>query len=224
MRLPAGALDAVPRAFLRTSLPSGAYQAFFERARAEGWLCQELGGGHYAMLATPSVVATALLSSAGECIPAEFGTLDRWGLVLLAPGGIRFDGQVAVVTGAGRGLGGAYARLLAARGASVVVHDAGVAADRSGFDPTVADTVVHEIIDRRGTAVACHENLESAAECRRVVEAAMERFKRIDVLVHNAGLVIFRSVEETDPATWNRMVDVGIHAPLFISCRPRFLT
>jgi NAD(P)-dependent dehydrogenase (short-subunit alcohol dehydrogenase family) len=71
--------------------------------------------------------------------------------------GVRFDGQVAIVTGAGRGLGAAYARLLAGRGAAVVVHDAGVAADGSGFDPAVADTVVREIMSRGGTAVGCHE-------------------------------------------------------------------
>ena len=129
---------------------------------------------------------------------------------------IRFDGQVAIVTGAGRGLGAAYARLLADRGAAVVVHDAGVAADGSGADPTVADGVARDILSRGGTAVACHENLETGAGCRHVVELAIERFDRLDVLVHNAGLVIFASVEETDPATWDRMVNLGIHAPFHL--------
>lgn len=129
---------------------------------------------------------------------------------------VRFDDQVVVVTGAGRGLGAAYARLLARRGASVVVHDAGVAADGSGFDPAVADAVTREITSGGGTAVACHENLETAAGCRRVVEVALERFGRIDVLVHNAGLVIFAPIEATDPATWERMVNLGIHAPFHL--------
>ena len=132
------------------------------------------------------------------------------------PGGVRFEGQVALVTGAGRGLGASYARLLAARGAAVVVHDAGVAADGTGFDPAVADAVVREIVGRGGVAVACHENLESAAGCRRVVEFTIDRFRRIDVLVHNAGLVIFASVEETGPTTWDRMVNLGIHAPFHL--------
>jgi len=214
--LPAGSLAEVPRAFLRSSPSSSVYQSFLERARVEGWLCHELDGGHYAMLTAPNVVATALLSVAGEWKPGEPRQRRRPMADPAFPERIRFEGQVAVVTGAGRGLGAAYARLLAARGASVVVHDAGVAPDGSGFDPAVADTVVQEIMGRGGTAVASYENLESEAGCRRLIEIAVERFKRIDVLVPNAGLVIFRSVEETDLATWNRMVNVGIHAPFHL--------
>lgn len=126
---------------------------------------------------------------------------------------IRFDGQVAVVTGAGRGLGAAYARLLGARGAAVVVHDAGVAQDGSGSDPSVADGVTRQIADAGGTAAACYENLESAEACCRLIDFAVGHFGRIDVLIQNAGLVVFAAVEKTDPATWNRMVNLGIHAP-----------
>jgi NAD(P)-dependent dehydrogenase (short-subunit alcohol dehydrogenase family) len=129
---------------------------------------------------------------------------------------IRFDGQVAVVTGAGRGLGAAYARLLAARGAAVIVHDAGVGLDGGGFDPAVADGVAEEIAASGGTAVACHENLEAAAACRRIVDLAVDRFGRLDILVHNAGLVIFADVAETAPETWDRMVDLGVHAPFHL--------
>jgi NAD(P)-dependent dehydrogenase (short-subunit alcohol dehydrogenase family) len=129
---------------------------------------------------------------------------------------IRFDGQVAVITGAGRGLGAAYARLLASRGATVVVHDAGVAQDGSGADATVAEAVVQQIVDGGGTAIACDENLESAAAGRRVIELAFDRFGRVDVLIHNAGLVVFSPLEQMDPAMWNRMVNVGIHAPFYL--------
>jgi len=130
---------------------------------------------------------------------------------------IRFDGQVIIVTGAGRGLGAAYARLLAALGGTVVVHDAGVAQDGSGFDPSVADAVVSEITAIGGTAAACHENLEDAVACRRVVEFAIARFGRLDALVHNAGLVVFASLEETDPAVWNRMIAIGVDAPFHLA-------
>lgn len=129
---------------------------------------------------------------------------------------IRFDDQAVVVTGAGRGLGAAYARLLAARGAAVVVHDAGVTQDGSGFDPSVADAVVSEIAAAGGTAAACYENLQEAAACGRTIDFAVARFGRIDALVHNAGLVVFASLDETASATWDRMRAIGIDAPFHL--------
>ena len=129
---------------------------------------------------------------------------------------IRFDGQVAVVTGAGRGLGAAYARLLAARGARVVVHDAGVAQDGTGFDPSVADGVAQQIVADGGTAAACHENLEEEAACCRVVQFAVDRFGRLDALIHNAGLVVFADLADTGSQLWDRMVNLGVHAPFHL--------
>lgn len=125
---------------------------------------------------------------------------------------IRFDGQVVIVTGAGRGLGASYARLLAQRGAVVIVHDAGVAPDGSGFDSSVADGVVYEIAQRGGRAVASYENLESAAGCRNVVATAIEHFGRVDALIHNAGLVVFAPVDEMDSGMWDRMINLGVHS------------
>lgn len=126
---------------------------------------------------------------------------------------IRFDGQVAVVTGAGRGLGAAYARLIAARGGKVIVHDAGVAQDGTGFDPSVADAVVAEIDAAGGIAAACYENLEDSGAGERIIECAISRYGRIDALVNNAGLVVFASLAETERAIWDRMVAIGISAP-----------
>jgi NAD(P)-dependent dehydrogenase (short-subunit alcohol dehydrogenase family) len=129
---------------------------------------------------------------------------------------IRFDDRVAVVTGAGRGLGAAYARALAARGATVVVHDAGVEPDGSGGDPTVADGVVAEITAAGGAAIASDENLEDERAGARLVERALERFGRLDIVVQNAGLVIWEELEVAD-RSWDRMRRVSIDAPFQIT-------
>ena len=129
---------------------------------------------------------------------------------------IRLDGRVALVTGAGRGLGASHAQALAAHGAHVVVHDAGVEADGSGGDPALADAVVAEIEAAGGTAVATYENLETAAGCTRAVETAVERLGRLDVVVQNAGLLVWEELEDAD-ASWERLRRVNVDAPFHLT-------
>ena len=129
---------------------------------------------------------------------------------------IRLDGRVALVTGAGRGLGASHARALAAHGAQVVVHDAGVEADGSGGDPALAGAVVAEIEAAGGAAVASYENLETAAGCVQAVEGAVERFGRLDVVVQNAGLLVWEELEVAD-ASWERLRRVNVDAPFHLT-------
>src|SRR5260221_13439191 len=89
---------------------------------------------------------------------------------------IRFDGQVAIVTGSGRGLGKAYVTLLAERGANVVVHDARVALDGTGFDPGIASAVVQEITAAGGRAVPCYENIETQEGCQYLIDTALNHY------------------------------------------------
>lgn len=129
---------------------------------------------------------------------------------------IRFDRQAAIVTGSGRRLGAAYARLLAERGGSVV-HDAGVALDGTGFDHTIADAVVQEITGTGGTAVACYENIETREGCQRVIETALAHFGRLDILVNNAGWISFTPLQEITPILFDRMMNIQIAAPFWLS-------
>jgi NAD(P)-dependent dehydrogenase (short-subunit alcohol dehydrogenase family) len=124
---------------------------------------------------------------------------------------ISFDDRVVLVTGAGRGLGAAYARAFAARGATVVVHDAGVDADGSGGDPAVAEAVARGI-----GGVASVENLESEEGCRRVVESAVDRFGRLDAVVHSAGLLVWEELEDAH-TSWKRMRRVNVDAPFHVT-------
>ena len=129
---------------------------------------------------------------------------------------IRFDGQVVLVTGAGRGLGAAYARAFVERGATVVVHDAGLALDGCGGDPAVADGLVAEIARSGGSAVAAYDDLRSEAGCFDLVRRALEEVGRLDAIVHNAGLLVFESLEEPEP-TWEAVVRTSLDAPFHIT-------
>lgn len=111
---------------------------------------------------------------------------------------INFRGRVAIITGAGRGLGRAHALLLASRGAKVVVNDLGSGIDGSGSNPEPAQDVVDEIILHSGEAVA---NLESVAEAQgagSLVEMAIKQFGRVDIVINNAGILTTSEFVDTD--------------------------
>jgi NAD(P)-dependent dehydrogenase (short-subunit alcohol dehydrogenase family) len=102
---------------------------------------------------------------------------------------IRFDNRVAIVTGAGAGLGRSHAMLLASRGAKVVVNDPGGAVDGRGGQHAVADKVVDEIKAAGGEAVASYDSVADMASAQRIVDTAVNTWGRCDILVNNAGIL-----------------------------------
>jgi NAD(P)-dependent dehydrogenase (short-subunit alcohol dehydrogenase family) len=112
--------------------------------------------------------------------------------------GYSFAGRVAVVTGAGRGIGRAHARLLAGRGASVVVNDLGGTKEGTGADPEPARTVAAEIVDAGGTAIADANDVSKVAGGQAVIDAAVDAFGRIDIVVNNAGVIRWAGLPEAD--------------------------
>jgi NAD(P)-dependent dehydrogenase (short-subunit alcohol dehydrogenase family) len=109
---------------------------------------------------------------------------------------LSFEGRVAVVTGAGRGIGRAHARLLAERGAKVVVNDLGGSVAGEGADAGPAASVVAEIVAAGGAAVADTNDVSTSDGGKAIVDTAIERFGRVDILVNNAGIVRWGGLPE----------------------------
>jgi NAD(P)-dependent dehydrogenase (short-subunit alcohol dehydrogenase family) len=124
---------------------------------------------------------------------------------------LRFDGRVAVVTGAGRGIGRAHAHALASRGASVVVNDVGTAVDGRGQDDRVASAVVREIVEAGGTALADESDISSPAAADRLIRTALDQFGRIDVVVNNAGILVWGGLQDVDGDVFQRHLAVHVH-------------
>jgi len=120
---------------------------------------------------------------------------------------LRYDGRVAVVTGAGNGLGKAYALMLAARGAKVVVNDLGGAVQGDGSGTAAADAVVAEIKAAGGEAVADYRSVEFGEE---IVQTAVGKFGRVDIVVNNAGILRDKSLRKMAQKDWDLIYQVHL--------------
>jgi NAD(P)-dependent dehydrogenase (short-subunit alcohol dehydrogenase family) len=123
---------------------------------------------------------------------------------------LRFDGRVAIVTGAGNGLGRQHALALAARGAKVVVNDFGGARDGSGGSSTAADAVVAEIVAAGGTALANAASVSDAAAVDKMVADTLSKFGRVDILINNAGILRDKSFAKMSLDEFRAVVDVHL--------------
>ena len=120
------------------------------------------------------------------------------------------DGKVAIITGAGGGLGEAYARLFAREGASVVVNDLGGARDGSGADRSAAQKVVDEIAAEGGRAVANGDDVSTMQGGENILAAALGSFGKVDILVCNAGILRDRTFANTSEADWDAVIRVHL--------------
>lgn len=121
---------------------------------------------------------------------------------------LRFDGRVAIVTGAGTGIGRSHARLLAARGAAVVVND---------LDAAAAGRVVAEIRDDGGSAVACPSTVATEEGAGVIVATAREELGRIDIVINNAGLLRSAPVADMTVEDWSEVLAVGLTGPFLVT-------
>jgi NAD(P)-dependent dehydrogenase (short-subunit alcohol dehydrogenase family) len=120
------------------------------------------------------------------------------------------EGRVAIITGAGRGIGREHALLFAAEGAKVVVNDLGGAVDGSGDDRTPAEQVVDEITAMGAEAVANDDDIADWEGGRRLVEAAVEAFGDLHVLVNNAGILRDKMLVNMSPDEWDSVIHVHL--------------
>ena len=136
-------------------------------------------------------------------------------------GELRFDGRVAVITGAGRGLGRSYALLLASRGAKIVVNDPGVSMAGDSTDEGPAEAVVQEIRAAGGQAVASTDSVATPEGGKAIIQAALDSFGSVDIVIHNAGIVRRGLLAELSYEDFESVLDVHLRGAFHV-VRPAF--
>ncbi|HVK78926.1 MAG TPA: SDR family oxidoreductase [Kofleriaceae bacterium] len=134
---------------------------------------------------------------------------------------MRFDNRVAIITGAGGGLGKTYALELARRGCKVVVNDLGGAADGSGRSSSAADATVAEINAAGGAAIANYDSVATPEGGEAIVKAAVAAFGTIDIVINNAGILRDKSFAKLEPADLDAVLDVHLRGAFHVS-QPAF--
>lgn len=130
---------------------------------------------------------------------------------------IRFDDRVAIVTGAGRGIGLSYAKALTERGARVIVHDVGVNSAGEGSDLAVAKHAAETLQSQGGNVLASAISVASREGCAALVTEALDAYGRLDILIHNAGWVGYQDIEALTPEFLSRAMAIQVEAPIWLA-------
>jgi len=130
---------------------------------------------------------------------------------------LRYDGRVAVVTGAGHGLGRAHALLLASRGAKVVVNDLGGSVDGTGSDKSPAQKVVDEIKAAGGEAVADANTVATVEGGQGIIKTALDAFGKVDIIINNAGILRDKSFKNMSPEFLDPVLDVHLKGTFWVT-------
>ena len=130
---------------------------------------------------------------------------------------VNFENRVAIVTGAGNGLGKAYALELGKRGAKVVVNDLGGAVDGSGSGNSPADDVVNEIIKNGGEAVANYDSVASKDGGESIIQTAVDNFGTVDAVINNAGILRDRSFANMTEEEFLLIIDVHLKGTFYVT-------
>ncbi len=134
---------------------------------------------------------------------------------------IRFDGRVAIVTGAGGGLGKTYALELARRGAAVVVNDLGGSVAGTGGGNAMADEVVKEITEAGGKAVANYDSVSDPESGAAITQTAVDNFGKVDIVINNAGILRDKSFAKLEPKDLAAVLEVHLRGAFYVS-QPAF--